>query len=287
MKFALITPSYAPDFERCRLLCESVDRFASPEITHYVLVDRRDETLFQQVASPRRRIITVESILPRWLFRLPGAKRWWMSLKTLPVRNWILQQIVKLSMAEVIHDADVFIYVDSDVTFVKPFGPDRFLRDDLVRLNRVHYQGADHERWLQSAADILGLPRDAPPRVNYVASLVTWRRDRLQDMYRHIERVSGKSWRRAILKHLHFSEYTIYGVFVECILGLEQAGHSPSDDPILHLSWGHDLSTQAGVDAFLATIRDEEIGIMIHSKDAVPLDRYRPAIERLWERAPT
>ncbi|MEO5725696.1 MAG: hypothetical protein ABI134_25470 [Byssovorax sp.] len=43
--YAIITPSYALDFERCCVLAESVRCHAALDINHYILVDRRDERL--------------------------------------------------------------------------------------------------------------------------------------------------------------------------------------------------------------------------------------------------
>jgi len=97
-QFALITPSYAPDFERCRLLCQSVEKFISPSVPHYIIVEQRDLPLFRQIQSSHTEIITVESVLPWWLKRLPLVKNGWLSFKTFPIRNWITQQLVKISV---------------------------------------------------------------------------------------------------------------------------------------------------------------------------------------------
>ena len=50
--FAIITPSYPPDLERCALLVESLDR-CCPGAKHYLIVDRRDISLFRRLASSR------------------------------------------------------------------------------------------------------------------------------------------------------------------------------------------------------------------------------------------
>ena len=44
-RYAIITPSHALDFERCRALVESVRRHAGG-LGHYVLVEHRSEPLF-------------------------------------------------------------------------------------------------------------------------------------------------------------------------------------------------------------------------------------------------
>lgn len=280
MAFSLITPSYAPDFERCRLLCESVDRFARGA-THYVVVDRRDERQFAPLRSHSREVMSVESILPPWIFRVPGAKRWWMSLRTRPLRNWVLQQLVKLSMSDVVQ-TDVMVYVDSDVTFVRPFGIERFMQGDRLRLNRVDFQSPQHAEWLCVAADLLGTDPAAVPAVNYVASLVPWRRRNLQRLHEHLAGRSGRQWIEAVAARKTFSEYMIYGLFVEQVMGFDEAGHVPMDSPVLHLSWGHDLTQPAGVDRYLDELGPKHIGLMIHSKDAIPLAHYAQKVRAIW-----
>ena len=114
--FAIITPSYAPDFQRCQLLSWSVEQFVPASVSHYIIVDARDLKLFQQLETQRTKLITVESVLPWWIQHIPFVKNGWFSLKTFVIRNWILQQIVKISIAQYLKQ-DVLIFVDSDVTF--------------------------------------------------------------------------------------------------------------------------------------------------------------------------
>ena len=97
LSYALVTPSFRLDFERCRLLTESVQQWVAPHMRHYIIVDRRDAKMFSPLVSNRTSLIVVEDIVPRWVFRVPGMQRFWLSLRTRPLKNWILQQIVKIS----------------------------------------------------------------------------------------------------------------------------------------------------------------------------------------------
>ncbi len=120
--FALVTPSYWRDLEQCRLLVESVDRWVPESVPHYLVVTRADRPLFEPMAGSRRKIIVVEDILPWWLIRLHVKSPIWLSLRTRPVKNWIVQQIVKFAVPAVVTE-DVLYYADSDMFFVKPFDP--------------------------------------------------------------------------------------------------------------------------------------------------------------------
>ena len=125
LAMGVVTASYAADFERCRLLCETIDRHVTGAAKHYLLVEHRDVTLFRQLESPHRVVIDERDLLPSWLqphsdptsrFR----RRIWLSLKTPPLRGWHVQQLRRIAIAEHVPE-DVLVFCDSDVAFLKPF----------------------------------------------------------------------------------------------------------------------------------------------------------------------
>ena len=54
---AIVTPSYAGDFERCRLLCESMDRYVTGYTRHYLLVASHDVERFRALETDRRVVV--------------------------------------------------------------------------------------------------------------------------------------------------------------------------------------------------------------------------------------
>jgi hypothetical protein len=281
MKFAIITPSYGPDFERAELLANSVKELVSADVEHLLLVDRRDVPQFNVLRGPRTRVLEVESILPWWIRRMPGARRWWLSLKTLPIRNWILQQVVKLSVGEHI-DADNYLFVDSDVSFIRPFNPNEFVdSENNLRLFRVPNAARQesHFRWHRTAARLLGLPSTDYFGANYIGNIISWRRDVLTQLYRHIEKSTGRSWKSAVCSSLHLSEYILYGIFVEHVL--KGAGHYYQEQAHCHISWDYDVSTQAGLDQFIAETRPEHVAVMVSSKDCISPKQYQESLRQI------
>ncbi len=133
--FAIITPSYFPDLDRCRLLCESIQTFVKPPYKHYLIVDRRDFARFTPLAGPETEVLTVEDVVPLRLRRLPLSNKIWLSFKTIPIRNWFLQQLVKLEIARSVSEENI-VFVDSDVVFVRPFDLQSLLRNEKLRLYR-------------------------------------------------------------------------------------------------------------------------------------------------------
>src|SRR4051794_10316580 len=98
MRFVLVTPSFYLDYERCALLTDSVRRYVPSNVEHIIVVSREDRELFDRFRDERTRVIVQEDIVQEPFFRLPFARRWRFNWKTLPVRGWIWQQLVKMSI---------------------------------------------------------------------------------------------------------------------------------------------------------------------------------------------
>jgi hypothetical protein len=270
--FALVTPSYAPDFERCRLLAESVLEYTPANVPHYIIVERRDRRLFSQLASSRTHIAVVEDAIPPWLLRAPTARRWWLSLRTRPVRNWMMQQIVKLS-ANAVATEDVLIFADSDTFLVKRYDPAAAVRGDRVPLFREHGEQLRTDfglRWRQVASTLLGLPRVEDSLTSHVGMLITWRRRNLERLHSHIEQVHGRSWVEAVCVQPSLSEYCLYGTFCEEVLG-SRSGHY-FDSTINTLNyWPDEPLDDVGLGKLRARLRPEHVGVMISAKSRTPM----------------
>ena len=86
----------------------------------------------------------------------------------------------------------------------------------------------------------------------------------------------------ALARQLRFSEYTLYGVFAEEVLGLAAAGHYGWDDPILKLCFDEPMTTRTDLAALLDATLDEHIGAMFHSKMGFDRGDPRAAVESWW-----
>lgn len=291
--YALITPSYYVDFERCRLLVESAERFLSPRVAHYIIVDRLDENLFARLASERTHIILKQDILPPWLMQMPFARRYWLSTKSLPVRGWIVQQLVKLGVNLAI-PADVFVFADSAVFFVRPFDPEARSADGKEPLFReplkpiapdirsplhewVYRLGGAVRKsdWQVNAAAILGIPDGPGTNASYVDSLVTWRKDTLQKLQEHIEKVQGRSFMEVLCREMFLSEYVLYGVFCERVLGIENAGHYADSRLMVRSHWDEAELSEPDLIQMRDTLEPGRVAVMINEKSKVPAGLIR------------
>jgi hypothetical protein len=276
LSYALVTPSYWMDVERCRLLVESTERWVTPEVRHYLVIARRDVLLFNSMLNSRMQLIVVEDIIPGWLFRIPGIRHFWFSLRTLPVRNWILQQIVKLSVPAAVSE-DVLLYADSDMFFIAPFDPHTFERNgDVPMLLETGQRGLIpfNDEWQAVCSRLLGLAVESSCDINYIGQLVWWRRQNALDAVRRVEDVTGKSWQRAVASLLAFSEYILYGMYCHRVLGTK-AGHW-NDSTIRTLNnWETIPLTVQDLEAFKAQRQPQHHSAMVSAKSRTSISDIR------------
>ena len=267
-----MTASYAPDVERCRLLCETIDARVSGFTRHYILVEHSDVALFRQFESPNRVVVDERDLLPGWLrsFRDPTSRfkrRIWLSPRTMPLRGWHVQQLRRIGIA---HHApeDAFAYCDSDVAFVRPFDCGSFWQGRALRLFRREDAlagEADSEQngWSAHAGRILGIASPAVSPHDYVATLIAWRRDSTLAMCRRIEEVTGRHWVAGIASRRMFSECMIYGRHAAEVAGMD--GHFLSHDELCRVYWTGPRMSEADMRHFLDNLAPHQVAVGMQS----------------------
>ncbi|MCY0093546.1 DUF6492 family protein [Hoeflea ulvae] len=273
MKTAVMTASYVGDFDRCALLCESMDRFMQGQWHHYLLVDRADVSLFAPLAGEKRTVISEADLFPAWLRSFPdplslGRRRLWLSPFSLPLRGWHAQQLRRLAMARHV-DADMLLSVDSDVVLVRPFDGASLWNGDRMRMFRADNGAVDatpgHLAWLAHAGGILGLPRRPEPAHDYISNMVPWRVDTARALLDHLEAFNHESWIRAVISSRDISECMIYGRYVDEIL--DGAGHTPDARSLSHVLWFRETfpQTAEGLAEFMQGLRPDQVAIGVQS----------------------
>lgn len=276
LTYCLITPSFRTDLERCRLLIESVERWVAPHVQHYLVIDRRDVPLFQPLASARTQIRVVEEIAPPWILRIPRVRRFWLSLRSRPVRNWILQQIVKLSIAEHVRE-DVLLFVDSDTFFVAPYDPRTLEREGRVPLfMELGQRGLMdfNNRWHRAGARLLGLPVQDEYDSNFIGNVICWRRDNALALLRRLAEIARRDWPLALVSQRAFSEYILYGLFVTEVLK-ERSGHWNDALDRTLCYWLTTPLDEAGLIAFKARAQPHHHSVMVSAKSFTPVELIR------------
>jgi hypothetical protein len=287
---AVLTPSFAGDYDRCVDLNRSVLTHAETSVEHHLVVPRADLPLFRRLSGPRTLIHDERSFLPKSFvpvrtFAPPPLRRLTVNLRRPypPLRGWILQQVVKLAAAAQL-DAEVVVLVDSDIEFIRPFGQDTFRRDGVVRFYRepdgVAADKTRHVIWHRVARQLLGLAPAPPPYDDYVSSLLAWDPAIVRRLLARVEAVTGRRWTSAVGRQLHFSEWTLYGMYV-AELADSTARSFTSDDSLCHSYWDETPLTDRGIRDFLGEVAPADVAVMISAKSGTPTQLRRQALSSL------
>jgi hypothetical protein len=276
---AVVTPTHRADRELFADLHESVLRFFPAEVTHIAIVDDRDLPLFRGFSGPRCDVVGVGDVLPGAVRALPVGKLWINPRRPLPpLRGWIIQQLAKLAICEHIEERLV-VLADSDLVFVRPVTADLVAPGGRVRFYRkdgaVDAGLPRHVRWHSAARKALGMPSARPPFPDYVSSLNIWDRDLVRRTLRRVEHVTGRRWLEALGRELHFSEWTLYGAYVD---EFEDAGEvTVTAESLCHSYWDTHPLSEHGADVFMAGLGPADVAYMIGAKSNTPLSVRRAA----------
>jgi hypothetical protein len=277
---SVITKSFAPDFDLCVDLHRSVLAYAPRSVDHRIIVPRTDLGRFRRLANSRTHVHCMADLLPRSFVTIhPSGMTINLGRPFPPVRGWILQQVIKLAAIAKSTD-DVVLVVDSDTEFVRPFTVETFVRNGVVRFyrkpNEIDQEHPRHVIWHRVARALLGLPPAQPPYPDYISPMVACDPAIVRQMLARVTATTGLPWATAIARQIHFSEWTLYGVFVDHFMGA-QASAFASEEPLC-LSYYETVPMDRG-DAmrFLRQLQPADVAAMISSKSGTPLDVRRAA----------
>ena len=284
--WAIVTPSYSGDFKLCCLLCDSMDAFVTGPWHHYIVVERVDLELFRSLGGTNRTILVIEEILPKWihhLWQMPFSRRrslWW-SWRTGFMVGWHIQQLVKMQMAFVAKQ-DGLILCDSDMFFLKPFDVSKLHTEKGFRFYRsaaiMDEATISNPSYTKAGFRQLGLPPNSFPARTYVDSLVTWKAATVRAMCVYIEKTSGRDWRAALGRNVIFSEYTLYGLYVERIAS--DQGLDPTSSNLCRTKWDKDVAAPIEVDTFVKDLPDSVVAVAFQSFLNLDQERLRKLFDR-------
>lgn len=279
----VVTPSYHGDFERCRLLCETMDRFCSGVARHVIAVDDEDYTLFSRLAGPHRDIVASSELFPA--FRIVGRwrGRWyrWRPGIGLPIYGWHLQQLRKIAVAAS-QESERAICIDSDICICRPADFAQFAATDRVplfmRAKALTQDQKNHVKWRANAYAALGLGRAPPlPADDFIGPMITWERDSVRAMIARIEATHHRPWWEVLARQRHISEYLLYGAAVAGDPALS-ARHEPvSQSPCLTYWVGPPLD-EKGIADLVGQLQPGQYALTIQSHTHTPTDTIRRAI---------
>lgn len=289
MTTAIITASYSKDFERCQLLCQSVDRHLKGDWKHYILVDEIDVAMFSSLQSEHRAIISERKLFPFWCRSFPDPistrhSRMWLTPFSKPLRGWHAQQLRRLAIARKISE-DIMLTLDSDVVMVRDFDVNELGDQDAMRFHRIDdafdETMQEHILWSKNAGKILGLGDNSIGLDDYITTFIAWRRESICAMLDHIEKYNGCHWMRAMVRYSDMSECMIYGRFVDEIeLGKH---HLPTPHSLCHVLWDENSAERsvAGLRGFIKAMSEEQVAVGIQSFVGVEMNDIRQVLNEL------
>ena len=120
-KIVLYCKSYAGDYERVKVLVESIHKFNKDNIPTFISVPSKDVVLFLDLSGMGVNIIEDEDI-----YDVEGP-------------GWITQQIVKSNFWK-LELCENYVCIDSDGYFIKDFYITDFMYDDKTPYTLIHEQ---------------------------------------------------------------------------------------------------------------------------------------------------
>jgi hypothetical protein len=279
---AVLTPSYRGDASLFADLHRSVLANTADSVVHHVVVPPSDAHLFREHEGMRCRVWTHQDLLPRHYLSVPRASGLTLNLRRPwpPVRGWIVQQIMKIAAAAVI-DARAVLIVDSDAVLVREATLDQFSHNGRLwhyRKDRAVTAGMErHVLWHNVARRLLGLPGVAvPPLPDYVSPIIVWDPIVVRSMIARIADSTGRNWVDAVAGQLHMSEFVVYGVFTDHLLGATV----PVEGDLCHNYYERIPLGRVGARVFADQMPSHALGAMISSHSRTPHDVRREAFSR-------
>jgi hypothetical protein len=271
---AVLTPSFRGDARLFADLHASVLANTAESVVHHVVVPPSDVHHFREYEGPRCRVYTHRDLLPRYCLSVPYASGLTLNLRRPwpPVRGWVTQQIMKLAGTAALDARAVFI-ADSDAVLLRELTLDEFTHDgQLSHFRRDQAVTADMERhllWHNVARKLLGLPGTvSAPAPQYISPITVWDPAVVRSLIAHIADATGRNWMDAVAGELHVSEFVLYGVFVDDVLG----GVRPFTRPLCHNYYERVPLSPADARAFAEEMPANAVGAMISSHSHTPQD---------------
>lgn len=225
-KIAFVTQTYKPDFPQCKLLCKSMDLFAD-SFDHYIFVNDEDFKYFGCLNYGRHHVFKKSTILPWYFIRIPFkilGHHFYVSPFTMPMREWIMQQICKLGIFEVIGESyDAVLNIDSESVFFKPFDINVIIKGNKYRMYRTENTSLEvaHNDYCKAIVSFFNnsIPKDILFKYNYMDMPMCFERSNLTIMLSEIAKNNiFKSWKFLLANTYRFSENYTYGNFCANVL---------------------------------------------------------------------
>jgi len=229
MEYCFFTPSYRNDIERVQILRQSIIHFVKESLNHYIVVPKEDFLIFKKRFLNEKSVIVLKqndfvsnqfysSKLHSLVNSLLPSQSWRLG-KTAGRPGWIIQQIVKLCIPEIVHE-DVAIILDSDIFFIKHFSIFDIFTQSTGRVLIRRYplvESGMQRKHISRSREILNIS-EGNTNFHYMSWPVVWYKDYIVQLQEYLSRIYNQHWQNSLFEAGVISEYNIYGIYVEEIL---------------------------------------------------------------------
>jgi len=229
MEYCFFTPSYRNDIERVEILRQSINHFVKESLIHYVVVPKQDFFLFKKRFSNEETVIILKQNdfvnSQFYATKLHSLVNYFLPSQSWRLSNiagrpgWIIQQIVKLSIPDIVQE-DAAIILDSDMFFIKHLSIFDIVTHSknrvLVRINPLTESGM-HRKHITKAREILNISQD-DTNFHYMSWPVVWYKDYIVQLQEYLLQIHNKPWQNSLFEAGIISEYSIYGIYLEEVL---------------------------------------------------------------------
>lgn len=288
-RLAFFTPSFRGDLERLLVMRRSLKRFFTGAARHVVAVPKQDLALFatnlygDDVEIVSQNDLVEGRFYAKWLYRAIQERvpsQMWRFSAFAGRPGWIVQQIVKCSLPALFATGPV-VLLDSDLFFSRPFSADIF-DDGATRMLLKYYPRSEsgmHADDMTRARDILGLPAGAT-HYHYIGWPGMWYPDWMTELQRFLAARHKCSWQTVLYRAVTFSEYCIYGVFVEEIL--KPSNLRVRTHPMHRLVWDRQsYETFMEERGTMTESNDGPICVIVQSNLGIAPSEYAHIVERV------
>jgi hypothetical protein len=215
-------------------------------------------------------------------------RQYWWSFRTKPVSGWHVQQFLKIAATMTLPHRR-FCILDSDIVFFRDFDLSRFEFPNPTPLmtmpNEITSDRVNHADWVGTSHRLLGLPTPSLPASDYIGHIIFWDQQATRAMVAKIESVTAIDWVEALCRIHGFSEYMLYGYFVQNDARFLASHTLTARTPCVSY-WELPKLGQRELSRLLASADEYDVAFSVASFSGTPVQSIRSAVDEVRIRAP-
>jgi hypothetical protein len=137
-----------------------------------------------------------------------------------------------------------------------------------------------HAPWVETSHQLLGLPAPSFPAADFIGHIMFWDQETTRAMASRIEAVTGLDWVDALCRTREFSEYMLYGYFVQSESDFADT-HTPTARTPCVSYWDQPKLDRGELNRLLRGANQDDVAFSVASFSGTPVHIIRAAIEEM------